>query len=229
MSDDALPRDPHAAARTNIRDTVKWLIAAYAGMAAAIVGGSPLTGLGTPMPDWRLGLAVASAVVGLLLVGRGIAVAIRILVTPTFFLGDIADDKNKKLLEVINAHADDLLPPGYKDFADFAGERRKATAALRDASAVNLRDTDDDRKKKEATRANAQASLESNGIWADRLTSFAYFETLRRQFEGAASQLFVAAFAAALAFAVFAWAANPGKDDAKPGPVTVIIRDEGFI
>lgn len=45
MSNAAVPRDPHAAARANIRDTVKWLIAAFAGMAAAIVGGSPLTGL----------------------------------------------------------------------------------------------------------------------------------------------------------------------------------------
>lgn len=227
MSNAAVPRDPHAAARANIRDTVKWLIAAFAGMAAAIVGGSPLTGLGTPMPDWRLGLAAISGVIGLLLVGRGIAVAIRILVTPPFFLADIAD--NKELLAVINAHADDLLPPEYKDFTGFAAERRKAIAALRSTAIADPRNTEDDRKRKSAIRANAQASLDSNGIWADRLISFAYFETLRRQFKGAARQLFVVAFAAALAFALFAWAANPGKDDAKPGPATVIIGGEGLI
>jgi hypothetical protein len=227
MSDAALPRDPLAAARANIRDTVKWLIAAFAGMAAAIVGGSPLTGLGTPMPDWRIVLAVASGVIGLLLVAQGITVALRILVTPPFFMSDITDDAD--LLGVINAHVDDLLPPPFTDFGAFVAKRSEARAVVRRVSAIDPADTDADKKRKEGERLNAQTFLDNSGLWADRLISFAYFEKLRRQLQGAATQLFEVAFLAALAFSVFAWAANPGKDDAKPGPATPITRDADFI
>lgn len=196
-----LPDDPYLAARSNIRETVKWLIAALAGMTAAIVGTAPLTGLGAPMPAWRLELALAGGTAGLLLVGA--AVAIGILVTPPFFFGDVESDL--ELLATVNEHRDELLPPKVADYTELKIARDAAIATLRDATATP------------AERAAARTTLDQVAPWVDHVVSFAYYEKLRRRFEVWSRWLAGLAFAAAIAFSLFAWAANPGKSKAKWG------------
>ena len=56
--------DPYATAKANLRDTVKWLAAALASVAAIAIGSSPLTSLGSLQPtDARFQLAVAALAV----------------------------------------------------------------------------------------------------------------------------------------------------------------------
>lgn len=196
MSDAA--SDPFASARTNIRETVKWLVAAFAAMAAAIVGTSPLTGLGSLPPGERLYVAVGAGVIGLLIAAWVIARALRLLVTPPFFLGDIAADE--ALRQFIEAHAYDLMPPQYPTIAQIVAARTAALDVLRGTVAGN--------------RDDARAALRALSPWTDRLMSLGYLEQLRRRLDGSLLSMATAAFAAVLAFGIFAWAANPPKPDA---------------
>ncbi|HZQ00881.1 MAG TPA: hypothetical protein VFB13_15175 [Reyranella sp.] len=185
--------DPHAPARNNIRETMKWMATAFAAVAAAIVGSSPLTGLGTPMPEWRLELAIGSGLLGLLLLGVGIRIALSVLVTPPLFLREVP--KDAKLLKLINDNAEDFLPPPYIDLAAFVQARERGTKDVRENN---------------SNAPTSLAFLKTSGRWVGPILGYAYLELLRRRLEVATRWLFIVGFFAAVSLAVFAWAANPG-------------------
>ena len=101
---------PFLAARNNLRETLKWLIAAFAGMASLLIGTSPLTGLGSLSFGWRFYLAIGGAFAGLFLVGIIVAMAWRILVSETLFLLDI--EKYPRIVSIVNARSDEFLQIG---------------------------------------------------------------------------------------------------------------------
>ena len=136
MSDAA--SDPFAAARANIRETVKWLVTAFAAMTAAVVGTSPLTGLGSLPFGERLYLAVGAGFIGLLIAAWVIAKALRLLVTPPFFLGDIVADA--ALREFVDTHAYDLMPSQYPTVGQVVAARKDALDILRGMVAGNADD-----------------------------------------------------------------------------------------
>jgi hypothetical protein len=187
--------DPFAAAQANIRETVKWLVTAFAAMTAAVVGTSPLTGLGSLPFGERLYLAVGAGFIGLLIAAWVIAKALRLLVTPPFFLGDIVADA--ALREFVDTHAYDLMPSQYPTVAQVVAARKDALDILRGMVAGNADD--------------ARVTLRKLSPWTDRLMSIGYLEHLRRRLDGSLWSMAVAAFAAVLFFGIFAWAANPPK------------------
>ena len=201
MADQSLPRDPHAQARANIRETMKWMATGFGAVAAAIVGGTPLTGIGALAPDGRLWLAVGSGLFGLVMLGVGILVALSVLVTPPLFLKDIPKDAG--LLKLINDRVSEFLPPNFADLASFIERRDRALENVR---------------AKNDQAAKSLTFLENAGLWIDRLMSYAYFELLRRRLATATLWLFTVGFLAAVSFAVFAWAANPPKPDKPVAP-----------
>jgi hypothetical protein len=205
MPDLPLGSDPFAAARTNLRDTIKWLITAFAALAAAVLGSSPLTGFGTLAPGWRLYLAIGAGFIGLTLVFVAIYIAFRLLVWSPFFLSGLAADSD--LLNFIEEHSADLLPPELPRFANFLQERDKARVFLQQTA----------HEPDAPNRARAKQFMVDSDLVANRLLSLAYFEHLRRRLIKFGWVLFALALAAVVALGVFAWAANPtGKGSEKP-------------
>lgn len=194
---DATPADLFADARSNIRDTVKWLIAALAGLAAIVLGGSPLTAFGTLSPGWRLYLAIGTGSLGLLFVFIAMFLAFRLLVWEPFFLGDLP--KNRELSKFLEEHAADLLPSEYPTIKTFLDARDAARAKLMKKSS--------DVSPEE--RANAAQFIDESDPFVDKLLSLAHFEYLRRRLVRSGWVFFTLAICAVVALGAFAWAANP--------------------
>jgi len=201
MSEPALAPDPLGPARSNLRETIKWLIAIFAGLAAAVVGGSPLTGLGSLPAGWRLWLACGAATVAVMAIFTAIYVAFRLLVARPFFLADIRADPSLK--SFVEANADALLPPEYSSFDDFLRTWDAAVACLRDGRGPAVAGS-------RSFYTNALATITD----IIRLT---HYEQLRRALMTAGPRLFQLAAVATVALGVFAWSANPRKDAAASG------------
>jgi len=197
MTDVSPAPDPFAAARANLRDTVKWLIAALAALAAAILAGSPLTSFGTLGPGWRLYMAIAAGSIGMMLVFAAIYIAFRLLVWRPFFLSDLAADRD--LSSFIDEHAADLLPPEIPHFAEFLEQRAKARAVLQKTAG----------ESDSADRLSAAQTVADSELVVERLLGLAYFEHLRRKLIRSGGILFALALCAVVALGAFAWAANP--------------------
>ncbi len=81
------PADAFAAARANLRDTIKWLATVLAGVAAVAAGSSPLTALGALSPsDTRFQIATAALAVALVCLVAGVGVFLDLLLGDTFYL-----------------------------------------------------------------------------------------------------------------------------------------------
>src|SRR5271155_27768 len=166
MSNGGATGDPFGAARANLRDTVKWLVAAFAALAAATLGSSPLTGLGSLSPGWRLYLATASGMAGLLFVISAIYTALKVLAAKPFYLAEVRQNKN--LCQYIGEHAADLLPPEFLTFDDFLHYRDRAVDTLR-----KLENPDS------PARIEAEKAHSALKPYVDRVLGLAYFVTLR--------------------------------------------------
>src|ERR1700676_5570916 len=86
---DVADTDPFATAKANLRDTIKWLTTTFAAIAAAILAGSPLTGLGALPLGWRLGFATIGAFFGLASLLLAIVRTLNLLRSEAFFLDSL--------------------------------------------------------------------------------------------------------------------------------------------
>jgi outer membrane protein OmpA-like peptidoglycan-associated protein len=128
---DAIKPD-FASAATTLRDTVKWLAAAFAATAALIIGSSPLTGLGKlALFSGRWLLAIALLLAGFVLICLALWRALRILKPDVLYRSSLLGthdrlldkDEIKELTNLrkdIDAHGADLLPPKYPTLKQLA-------------------------------------------------------------------------------------------------------------
>ncbi|MGZ5163779.1 MAG: OmpA family protein [Burkholderiales bacterium] len=126
--------DPYASAKATIRDTVKWLAAVFASLAAAVIAGTPFSGLDIA------GHGAWVAIVGLMLAFLCIVFALwrtlRLLRPDILFAYDLAtpragvglDRHEAKEIEsvraAINRRSADLLPLNYSNVEELADELR---------------------------------------------------------------------------------------------------------
>ena len=90
-SADAAASDFLPAALLNLRDTVKWMIAAASAVAAVLVAGLQVKDLGDlAVSPLRLALASGAALVALLLVLSVVAAAVRVLAAPRLSVRDLS-------------------------------------------------------------------------------------------------------------------------------------------
>jgi hypothetical protein len=184
--------DDHAAATANIRETVKWLIAAFAAPLAILVGTGPLASF-TPSPPALVALAAVAAVIGLACVLYAIKRASDILVMRPFFLSDV--QASAELSGFVNAHAADVLPSTSTTLAEFLKQRKENIEALQ-------QETDD--AKVRALTADYNVYAEATG----RIVKLCNFERTRAEFEALRSQLLILAVVGILSATTFTWIAS---------------------
>ena len=187
---DTSSQDTFAAGRANIRDTVKWLVAALAALGALVIGSSPFTGFGQLKLPYLLA-AIGSGLLGVSLVFWAIDRALRILVTPLFFLGQIRQDDH--LAALIRSNSKDLLPPLIDDLDRFLAYRRLLLMKL-------AKEQDTEKRKKLEQNYQAVQAVTT------RLVGLCNYENLRRKFDATRRQLFLLGGAITLALGTFAWA-----------------------
>lgn len=200
------PVDPFQAARANLRDTIKWLSGALAGVVTVAVGSAPLTSVGTMKhDDPRLWIAGICLLVALMLFLVAIGMIFAVLTTDVFLI-ESAIDGNALRDARFNPVVAPVLPVG-ETFPEFCERYRDAQANY----VAQARDP-----TSPAYAAERQHLLALVPFWSS-VTSLLHLETFRDQVHGLRLPLFGTTVAGVMALAVFAWAANPPKP--QPAPV----------
>ncbi|GAA0556149.1 hypothetical protein [Rhizomicrobium electricum] len=202
MSADAGDKSGETPANT-IRETIKWVIAAFAAPLAIMVGTSPLANFGA-LEGNRLAVAILCGGVGVGMILWAIKEASDVLLLDTYYLSQVRSEQS----EYVDAHADDLLPFGYHSLEEFLFERKQRRGELADT---------EDEKEKEKLRAQ----LDKMQTFVMRIITVSHYERMREDFKHRRARLLTAAVIGTVAFGGFAWATGaPVKTDAKP-PVSV--------
>lgn len=204
------------AAVSALRDAAKWFIGGVAVAVGAVVAGSSLTSLGSLGFDWlgderRLVVAFCGALVGLCGLMLLLASAITILEPRTYDWRAIlvrGESVPARDLKKVLAKVEPTLPTGAPKLRDAATAHAALTNAIRAGAAPE-----------EILRAK-RALI---GNFLAKAMSAIRFEYSRLMFERLKRRLFALMPIIALAFAVFAWAANPPKDNA--ADVTPMIKE----
>ncbi|MER5759683.1 hypothetical protein [Streptomyces sp. NPDC002082] len=213
------PMDPYAQAAKTIRKVALWLIGALTAVASVIVAGTQLTTLGG-LDFGSIRLWFALAMIGVALTATGYAIRVCVLLQlPGLASAETVREEAGKAGSDFPAEVakQELLPegttlPGIVD--SYQSWRKKKNAAAKtlraqpnDAAANN--DLDE-----------AERELQDIRPVVNRLQYMAGYFNLRREFKEQQMKLLIAASVAGIAFAFFAWAANPqdekGKDAAEP-------------
>lgn len=118
MADDT-PADPFAAGMANFKDTTQWLVASTVAIAAGVLAGSPLTGLGDL--DWgpRLGFAIGCAAIAFLLLGVILWQALAVVAADTTSISALAaaSGKEAEVRRRLEAKMKDGMPFGCETMA----------------------------------------------------------------------------------------------------------------
>lgn len=122
--------DPLAAAKANLRDTVKWLATTLAALAAVIIAGTSFTGLAR-LSGGELRLALAGGALAIIAVLLVIALLLRLLMSEAFYFGDLFDPKNANVLAALEPHAVELLPPTIRTIVELGEVRQRAVEKVR--------------------------------------------------------------------------------------------------
>jgi len=219
MSDDAAHSsagDPFATQKANIRDTVKWMVAAYSGVAAVLIAGMSLSGLGALAPC-RLGLAGLSAFGVLLCVFLALSAILEILIGDNFFAG-AADAESKNL---IDAHPEDVLPVGFAKYDDFMKKRGEVRDAL--STARHKRDSAPPDKVADADAAlkQARARFQEFEAVTSRLIGQAHLFSLQFKLKRLRGRLATLTGLGVVALVICIWALTPPKPE--PKSVSIVI------
>jgi outer membrane protein OmpA-like peptidoglycan-associated protein len=211
----------YADAKANIRDTVKWLAASFAAIAAVVVAGSSLSGIGQlELGSWRLWVALAALAIGFLCVARALYRILQLLRADGLFASDLAnashsDAELQPILDVIQRHHTDLLPHGYGSFRNL-WEKAEDVKGEMDKLSKSGQANQPQFKVYEQYLADLEARIY-------RLLDFALYMRQCDRVEAAQRPLFFLGGTALVALAVFAYAANPPKTESTPAPALVIL------
>jgi hypothetical protein len=205
------------AAIVQIREVVKWLIAAFAAVGVALAAGSQLSEIGH-LSGWRL--VAAGLGIFLVLVGVALAIlkAVRVLTPEPISLKELAESSDHSGVRQ-KVESDPTLLLGHgESVIDIQDERNRQyqeeTAAWKKFEA--------DETDKEALRAAERAS--ANRLETDKavgwLLEFARYSEISQLFNRSLKWMTGAAAVAAVGIGLFAWAAHPeDKSDETPAPV----------
>jgi hypothetical protein len=207
--------DPFAGAKANLRDTVKWLATAFAGIGAAVLAGTSLTGI-AGLEGTRLALALGCGAAGLICVFVATGILLSLLTSESFVLSQI--DADPALKARLNQRADDILPPEFASLDAFLGLRREAIAVIR--TTANDPQRHDAYKQASAFYASIEPAVA-------RLVNLAHFEVLRSTIARRRWWVFILAIGALLGLGAFAVLVGTGKSPAAAASDTILLFDPG--
>jgi hypothetical protein len=124
------PRDPFAAQKANIRDTAKYMAAAYVACGTVIFAGSSLSGIGN-LPPERLLIVLGAAGLALVCVIVGIKQVLDLLITDFVFASELPRGAES----FIDTHRVALLPGECRTYGELWNARMNASKALAQARA----------------------------------------------------------------------------------------------
>lgn len=214
--------DPLAVASNRIRDAGKWLIAAAAGVGAALIAGSQLSSIGklsvcTPTSEQclRLPLSLLAAVVGLVSIAFIMWSAGRLLLPVEVTITDLADHWDSPRREWADAKFFKKNPAylGYGHPRELEQARTDTWTRLTDAEATAESASGPQRENLERDIVQARKEFDEVQDRTMTVTKIAEYQLLKDEYTHFARKLLPAAALAAIGVVIFAWAANPPSPD----------------
>jgi hypothetical protein len=210
VTDDHHPADPLERGADQIRETVKWLTAALAAVAAALIAGSQLTNLGEAS-GWRLVLAIVGFLAGIGSVAAAIWFAVQSFKPTQATLGSLDTAIGSKSEDGRAASAVESLSGLFEGFGPTLSELQRqyddAVKERKSALESHFADPGDQRKKDRAQFAESRAQWIA-GVVQNVLAVANHYKVWWR-FERSLPRIFGAALIGAVGIAFFVYAANP--------------------
>ncbi|WP_398491663.1 OmpA family protein [Variovorax sp.] len=215
-------KDEFADAKANIRDTVKWIATTYAALAAFVVGGTSVHGLGG-LPPFSLvfWLAALMLILGFAGICFALIVTLQILrpihmyrsdllyaLAPTIRHSDAAEITIVR--NEINSRAHDLLPHNYHDLESLAKNIKDAEEKLGRIPHPSL--------VPEEIFQRSQGIQSRNRLYTtvNDLLPFAIYFRLQTRLQRALPRLVTSGIVALVALAIYGILTHEKKSDEKP-------------
>src|SRR5262249_49875939 len=190
-------------ATANLRETAKWVLSSLAVIFALILGGSPLTSLGSIEPHIpRFWVGILGIFLALVSIGIMFWSCVVVLMSRTIDFDELATSNGfKKIRESLDKHLKWNYPPNLGSLKEiyerFATNQKKWRSARQEEQQL------------------ADAELQQLEPIVEIILRQGAFEQVRRQFRLMCLIVCVMSIPATIGTILYAWAANPGKDSAK--------------
>jgi hypothetical protein len=213
MAADATAEDPYATQKANIRDTAKYMAAAYAACGPLLVAGLSFANLGS-LSSGRLVVTVVAGAVAFGCILLGLRSILDILIGEQVF----ATTLDPAAKSYVNQHAAELLSAGFGSYDEFLERWKKANEDVQQLAgrwralvppAGGSPNPEFERIKTEYQAA--VATLTGYNIALTRTVGLAQLYLLQKQLKKLRRCLGGLAIVGFVALCVALWAANPGK------------------
>jgi outer membrane protein OmpA-like peptidoglycan-associated protein len=229
--------DPYAANKANLRETIKWLASIFAGLAAVVIAGTPISGLGARgLSPTRVAIGTLAVLVGFAAICAAVVQMLRLLRADLLYPSDIDPQvdvgKGAEAEEIarvradLEAHSKDLVPD-YGSMLEFHRRLKLAETAARNAQQV-YQDALNQKPPDAAVTTQAKADYESQikefQLFRDlqgRVLYYAAYQRFYMRLKRATPWLFSLGILALLALVIFTLAVQGPKEDKAP-TITVI-------
>jgi len=199
-----------------IRDAAKWLIGAFAAIAALLLTGVQLSSVGQlSLDEGRLIAAIAGFGLGLGATLYVIVQNVRVLLPQTTTVSGLEADED---LAKYFADNPELLPGPGETVAAFAERYRDAGSAYEAALTADEQGSSD--ATKEALK-KAKARLAKTEREVREVLAVANWKSTEGLFVDVRRKVIAAAVLAAVGIGLFAWAANPPEDPDPPARAVI--------
>lgn len=219
----AVVTDSYAAAKASLRDNVKTLIAVFGGVAGVVLAGTPFSGYGSLEPlSERWVLASLALVASLLLLGVAVRMLLLVvlrpdLTYPSMLIEPTSDPEIGAVQRAFERHKDELLPRGRDDEGSSPIESVADLVTAKSDAWREYEDAQENDAKREA--------FERFERLADALASVNHWSSFTRaqvRVSRGIDKVLRLGLAVIVAIAVFALAANPGKEKSSAPPIYVV-------
>lgn len=235
--------DPYATNKANLRDTIKWLAGIFGALAAVVIAGTPLSGLGAlSWPSAKFILAGGALLFGFVCICLALIFTLRLLRADLLYFSDLAPDaaaagskvprEIRRLRTDIDKHKADLLPPGYHSMRKFLED---VDAAVAQASSIGMQwaqhaatlapDHPQVVQAKAAYEAQV-AALRDFRAYQQRILAYGSYVRFYNRLRRATPLLFFLGIAALLALMAFTVIAKAPAENKTPTVVVATVSGE---
>jgi hypothetical protein len=213
MAADATAEDPYASQKANIRDTAKYMAAAYAACGPLLVAGLSFANFGS-LSNARLAVTVVAGAVAFGCILLGLKFILDILIGGQVF----ATTLDPAVKSHIDQHAAELLSAGFRSYDEFLERWKKANMDVQDLAgqwralappATGSPNPDVERLKTEYDAAVAALSGYNTAL--TRTVGSAQLYLLQEQLKKVRRWLGGLAIVGFVALCAALWATNSGK------------------
>lgn len=226
-----------ATAVKDSRDAAKWLLAGFGAIAAVLVAGTQVSGLGTLTDPVRLIAAVIALAIGLTAISLAAALTMWLLLPGFTTLSEISSQELQARPKLDLGYVGDVLKGNPEIGEGYAGavsgddgllaKYRNAlgarAAAYDEYLAAYGRGDDAETAVKERAFRRADSIASELGRVAGNITTVASYRRVNRDGRHWTVGITALALITGVSIAAFAWAANPPKDD-EDEPAAISMR-----